>query len=126
MGGSIKNIVKSPTRVVSAIGTGGMSEVYRRTIPGVKGIQNTGDKWLAGNRDSNPNLATGPGGQDPATMLAESGGAPLLANIALGVDPSDVLAGYFGKNSQDGSWQEFLNTLSQKDFDAINSVHGQL
>jgi hypothetical protein len=57
-------------------------------------------------------------------MLAQTGGASLLANIAMGVDPEDALAGYFGKSKSDGSWEKFLGTLNQKDFDAINSVHG--
>lgn len=138
MGGSIKKAAGQVARGGLAVFSGGVSEgvnsaskgrLFRATgmsggpmgtatgaIGRTLGLQNPDGADL-------PGFA---GGQDPATLLAQTGGAPLLANIAMGVDPEDALAGYFGKNKKDGSWEEFLTTLNQKDYDAVTSVQGQL
>lgn len=142
MGGVVNTVKSAISNPIGAIGkglgtvfTGGLNQ-----LPGKAGapFRKAGDVVggaLTGNvdpvnrllgRGGAPDLVGVNGGQDPAEMLAQTGGAPVLANIALGVDPEDALAGYFGKNKQDGSWDEFLGTLNQKDLDAVNSVHGQL
>lgn len=122
MGGTVKKIGKTVKRAGLAVATGGLSEwTHGRDAFGLQ----TGIRAVTGQKDA-PNLPGINGGQDPAELLAQTGGAPVLANLAMGVDPEDALAGYFGKNKQDGSWNEFLGTLNQKDLDAIHSVHGQL
>lgn len=134
MGGSIKKVFSNPIRAVTAVGTFGTSELARNSgIPVVSDLaklpETASDRLLGtrfGERNSMPNLAAMPGGQSPTDLLANTGGAPVLANVVMGVSPEEALAGFFGKNSQDGSWQEFLSTLSQKDVDAINSTKQQL
>lgn len=134
MGGAVKavgNAFSNPVRALTAVGTFGTSEIARK-IPGVGQVARlpeTASDNLLGTKygkQGAPDLAGFNGGQDPASFLAQTGGAPVLANIAMGVDPKEALAGYFGKSTKDGSWEEFLGTLNQKDLDSINSVHGQL
>lgn len=131
IGKPFKKAFSNPVRALTAVGTFGTSEVARK-IGGPVGqlakLPETASDAVLGthfNR-SGADLPSFNGAQDPATLLSQTGGAPLLANIAMGVNPEDALAGYFGKSTKDGSWQEFLNGVNQKDFDAINSVHGQL
>lgn len=136
MGGvvnTVKNVVSNPVRAVTAVSTFGTSELARRSnIPiasQVARLPETASNSLLGTRfgkEGAPDLQGFQGGQDPATFLAQTGGASLLANISMGVSPTDALAGYFGKSTKDGSWEEFLGTVNQKDLDAINSVNGQL
>lgn len=140
MGGAAKKVTKAvgqtfsnPVRGLTAIGTMGTSELARRSgIPiasQLARLPETASDSLLGTRFGRQGAADLPGingGQDPATLLAQTGGAPVLANIGMGVKPEDALAGYFGKSTKDGSWEQFLGTLNQKDLDSINSVHGQL
>jgi hypothetical protein len=133
MGKSIKQTFSNPIRGLTAVSTFGGSELARRSkIPGLNQLARlpeTASDSILGTRygrQGAQDLQGFNGGQNPAELLAQTGGAPLLANIAMGVDPQDALAGYFGKSKQDGSWEEFLGTLSQADLDRVNSVHGQL
>jgi hypothetical protein len=133
MGKSIKKAFSNPIRGLTAIGTFGTSELARRSnIPGLNQmarLPETASDSLLGTRfgrQGAADLPSAPGGQSPTDLLTSTGGAPLLANIAMGVDPVDALAGYFGKSKKDGSWEEFLGTLSQNDLDKVNAVNGQL
>lgn len=63
--------------------------------------------------------------EDPKLRLAQSGGAPLLTQIALGVDVEDALAGYFGR-SKGNDWDAYLKNLNPNEQAAINNVRSQL
>lgn len=63
--------------------------------------------------------------EDPSMMLAQSGGAPLLTQIALGASVDDALAGYFGKSSGN-DFQQYYNSLSSDEKSAIDGVKNQL
>ncbi len=106
--GTIKDFVSTADEIGS-LGLGNQMGVTRSMFP-----------------DKAAPMAAAPGGQSPTELLASTGGAPVLANIAMGVDPEEALAGFFGKSTRDGSWAEFLQNADQKDFDAIHAVHGQL
>lgn len=60
--------------------------------------------------------------ENPAAMLAQSGGAPLLANVALGANVDDSIAGYFGA----GDFQKFYDSLSPQDKGLVDGVRKQL
>lgn len=63
--------------------------------------------------------------QDPKLLLAQTGGAPLLTQIAMGVKVDDALAGYFGKASGD-DFKQYYKSLPAADQSAIDSVKNQL
>lgn len=124
MAGSVKsvtNFAKSPSRVLTAVGTAGASEAWRKTNPAVAKLQQAGDKWLGGNGSGNNGLSN-MSPENPATLLAQTGGAPLLANIALGANVDDALAGYFGKSD----FRSFYEGLSDSDRELVDGVKQQL
>ena len=99
MGKQIKQTFSNPIRGLTAIGTMGTSELARK-IGGPIGAlaalpENVGKKFGIGSTrvGSAPTVA---GGQSAIEMLTQSGGAPLLSNIALGGNIDDALAGYLG------------------------------
>jgi hypothetical protein len=58
MGGvakSVTNFAKSPTRVLSAVGTGGASEAWRKIYHPAADLQQAGDNWLSGNGQGSGN-----------------------------------------------------------------------
>ncbi len=59
---------------------------------------------------------------NPAQTLAETGGAPLLAHVAMGANPKDVLAGYFGASD----YGEWLKTLPGDQSSLVEGVRKQL
>lgn len=61
-------------------------------------------------------------GQNYVGFLSSTGGAPLLTNIALGVNPEQAIASYFGKPT----FQDVLNDASGGEQQALNSLLGQL
>lgn len=135
MGGGIKNVVSSVGRGVSGVLTLGGSEIARNNLPASNPLNQvlqapgtifTGGMSRPEGKQGAADLPGFNGGQDPTTLLAQTGGASLLANIAMGVAPQDALAGYFGKSTKDGSWDQFKSTLNQKDLDALNSVNDQV
>lgn len=132
-----KKVAKSVGRGISGVFTLGTSEIARNNLgknnlvskilqtPGM--IVTGGQSGGYGGGDPNAPVLTGVnGGQSAPDLLATTGGAPLLANIGMGVDPKEAMAGYFGKNVKDGSWGDFLSTLNPKDLESINSVQDQL
>lgn len=128
-----KEAFSNPLRGFAAVSTFGTSELARRSkvplLNQIARLPETASDTLLGTRfgrEGAANLTGFNGGLSPTDLLSQTGGAPLLANIGMGVNAEDALAGYFGKSKQDGSWEEFLGTLSQKDLDSVNAVHGQL
>ena len=122
MGGvakSVKNVVKSPTRTLRLGMTGGVSELSRRINPLERKLEGVGDRFLRGG--NNAGLAQA-GGEDPATLLATTGGASLLANIALGANVDDTIAGYFGA----GDFKSFYGSLGDEDKGLVDGVRKQL
>ncbi len=117
-------ILKSPIRTIAAVGTGGLSEVNRRLpVVGdpIRKIERAGDNWLAGNGgDKGPITLNAP--QNPAEMLAATGGAALLTNVALGANIEQAIAGYFGYSD----WNDFATRINDKDYEAVIGVRNQL
>jgi hypothetical protein len=121
-------------RVVSGVTTLGASELARSTlgknnliskglqVPGLIATGGASAGGVFGNHEASPTLL--PQG-DPKLMLAQTGGAPLLAQISLGVPVEDALAGYFGKNSGE-DFATYYKSLSPQDQSAIDSVRTQL
>ncbi len=130
MGGaakSVSNAIKSPTRTFTGLVTGGASEIWRASIPGAGKmgslIDKKIDKSLFGYGGSGG--LSGPAGagiESPAQTLAMSGGAPLLANVAMGVDPKQAIAAYFGASD----YNKFYDGLSDSDKQLVDGVTGQL
>jgi hypothetical protein len=77
---------------------------------------------FGGSKDYSPTLLAN---EDPKMVLARSGGAPLLANIAMGVNVDDALAGYFGKNKGE-DFQQWYASLDGAGQSALDSVRAQL
>lgn len=63
--------------------------------------------------------------EDPKLLLAQSGGAPLLTQIALGASVDDALAGYFGR-SKGEDWNAYYENLNPDEKAAIDGVRKQL
>lgn len=121
---TISNITKSPTRAFTAIGTGGGSELARLN-PAVNAIADPVTKKLdslMGWGGSSGGNSIGGGMENPAQTLAMTGGAPLLANIALGADVKQTIAGYFGASNYD----KFYGSLSDSDKELVDGVQNQL
>ena len=100
----------SPTKklgdFLGGVVTGGTSGQFRRLMPGGGGAGPTAQGGM----------------ENPAAVLAQTGGAPLLANVAMGVDPKQAVAGYFGASNFD----EFYGSLSPEDKKLVDGVTGQL
>lgn len=106
------------TRGVTAGLTGGLSEFTHGKD--AFGLQHATDALGITHKPLNTAMAGGV--ENPATTLAQSGGAPLLANIALGADVKQTLAGYFGASNYD----EFYKSLSPEDKQLVEGVTNQL
>ena len=137
MGGSVKKAFSNPVRAATTVATFGTSELARRTPIGkaVASLPERLSDGLLGTRfvkggggiGGDPEAAKLQGingGQSPTEMLAQSGGAPLLANIAMGVNPDAAIAGFFGKTPD--QWEAYKQTLNPDDLSAIESVTKQL
>lgn len=112
MGGStVGNFVRGATDVA----TFGTAEIG--------GVSKKLGNMAATGSMSGPSSLTQQGYTDnPAQTLAQSGGAPLLANVALGVDPKSAIAGYFGADDYD----KFYAGLSDSDKKLVSGVTNQL
>lgn len=74
----------------------------KKVLSGKGNIGDIGNIALGNTTFNKPKDAPGPDlSTSPAQSLAQSGGAPLLANIAMGVDPKDAIASYFGQSNFD-------------------------
>lgn len=129
MGKAAKKITSGIGQAVGTIATGGLNQTnlfggkFRQIGNAVADISTLGINRRAGASGSGGAQGVA-GGQDPVSLLAQTGGAPLLTNIALGVDSEEALAGYFGIRPQD--WPAFKESLSPNDRSAIEGVSGQL
>lgn len=122
---SVGNIVKSPARTLAAVGTFGTSEISRK-LPGIgnvqQGLERGADTLLGvkGPEYKPPQLAK----DSAANLLAQTGGASLLTNIALGADIDSVLASYFGQNPS--TWNAYIQNIPEAEYNAIIGVRNQL
>src|SRR6185295_291262 len=129
MGGSIKKAFSNPVRGLTAIGTFGTSEIARKTPIGnaVFSAPERLSNGLFGSKygtDGVGNMASMPGGLSNPDLLAQTGGAPVLAQIAMGVSAKDALAGFLGVNP--GDWDNYVRGLSPKDASALQATQGIL
>lgn len=89
------------------------------TIGGLSPIEQAANR-LSGGGGKQPGQA---GYTDnPAQTLAQTGGVPLLANIAMGADVDTTLAGYFGKSD----FQSFYDGLDADSQQLVSGVRNQL
>jgi hypothetical protein len=128
MGKSVKKAFSNPIRAATAVGTFGTSELARKISPGVDNALGSAENMFGFGNPNAPRLPSVNGGQNPADLLAQTGGAPLLANIAMGADIDDTLSGYLGVNKAE--MLDALNgrntTINTQDLRAIQSVRNQL
>jgi hypothetical protein len=130
MGGSVGKVLGSTVgRGAAALGTMGLSEAVQSNPYGIAnqlGVRNPLGVF-GGSSLSSPRLQMA-GGANPSEMLAQTGGAPLLANIAMGADIDTTLAGYLGVRKEE--FQDALNghntTLNTLDLQNIKNVRDQL
>ncbi len=126
---AVGNAFSNPIRAATAIGTFGTSELARKTPIGnavfsapeklANGL--LGTKYGTGGVGD---MAAAPGGLSNPDLLAQTGGAPVLANIAMGVAPKDALAGFLGVNPAD--WDNYVQGLSPKDASSLQATQKQL
>ena len=125
MGKSVKKAFSNPIRAATTIGTFGTSELARK-VPGINNALSSIENQFGFGNPTAPRLMMN--GQNPADLLAQTGGAPLLANIAMGVDIDDTLAGYLGLNKME--MLDALNgqatNINDQDLRAIQNVRNQL
>lgn len=120
MGGAAKSAGKSFSTVFKNPGKANFRD-YATVIGGPAGLGIGGTLLMHALKRQKPNLATMQGGQSPTDLLANTGGAPVLANIILGVDPEEALAGFLGIPRN-----QISETLSEKDLNIYNQTLGQL
>ncbi len=126
MGGAAKTVTQGIGRATAAVVTGGFSETKKGKKLG-NVIGNVFTLGHGGGLDNTPGsdgAAPTLTGDSPAAILAQSGGAALLANIALGVDPDEALSGYLGQTKD--NFDEYLDELPANERNAIMSVRTQL
>lgn len=123
MGGATKGWGLNPQSIVRGaadVMTLGQNEVFGNPVGKMAGS-------VFGN-PSAPRLAAGATGQNPAEVLGSTGGAPLLANIAMGANIDDALAGYL--NVPKAEYLDALNggnsNINPRDLQLIQSVRDQL
>lgn len=123
MGGVAKAVTSPITKVfgngtigraVSGVATGGLSEFGQKNPFGVP-VNNP----FAGTQNTAP-LAAAPGGQSPTDMLAQTGGAPVLASVAMGVSPKTALAGFMGV--PESGFDDYVSRLNPKDAASLQST----
>lgn len=126
MGKTIKKTFSNPIRAATAIGTFGTSEIARK-VPAIDNVLGSAENMFG---FGNPDAARlqFAGGQNPAELLAQTGGAPLLANIAMGVNVDDALAGYLGVPKAEilDALNGRSTTLNTQDLKLIQGVRNQL
>lgn len=113
-------VAKTVTRGLTAGLTGGLSEwTHGKDAFGLEHATNA--LGITHSSLSNAPAMAG-GNENPAQTLAHSGGAPLLANIALGANVDDSIAGYFGA----GDFKSFYGSLNPDDQALVDGVRKQL
>lgn len=120
-----KGITSSPTRFGTALVTAGGSELARLNPAVNKGlglVDRKVDSVFGLGQKGGPGFTGMTNSENPAQTLAQTGGAPLLANIALGANVDDTLAGYFGKSD----FRSFYEGLSDEDRQLVDGVRNQL
>lgn len=122
-------------RVASGVFTLGASEVARNNLGKnsiVSKVLQTPGTILTGGA-SRFGVDLGGGSYTPTTLtpdnpkllLAQTGGAQVLSQIAMGVNVEDALAGYFGRN-KGADWESYQGNLSPDEKAAIDNVRSQL
>ncbi len=118
MGGTAK-------RVGMGVATGGLSE-FARVGKGDAFGADLVKKGL-GFGDKSPSKVPQMGQQSPLSMLQNSGGAPLLTSIALGVSHKDALASYFGIDPKNyDTWKASLSPSEQQSIGGLESTLGTI
>jgi hypothetical protein len=118
---SSKNIVRG----LEAGATGGLSEwTHKDPFGGINNPLGLRSIGLFGGESSTPALAAAPGGQSPTELLAQTGGAPVLSQIAMGVDAKTALAGFMGIPKE--QFDEYVKGLNPKDAYALKSTQDVL
>ncbi len=131
MGGaakSISNIGNSVKKVVTNPGKANFGDFARAGgALSIVGLPATivGDMAIGGGNKDGGYAPQTLANENPKMVLAQSGGAPLLANIAMGADVEDTLAGYFGR-SKGADWDAYKANLPPDELAAINGVQKQL
>lgn len=129
MGGSVGSAITGGiSKGIGAIGGGaigsGLGTAILGPVGGIAGGFLGAKKGI--NLGSDTGGGPGPNTSAPQTsplqILVQSGGAPLLANIAMGAGVETSLAGYFGYSD----YNQMLSQLSPEDADAVKGLHQQL
>lgn len=107
MGGTISNVMKHPSNAILGTALGGVGG-------GLMGAALT--------KGSGPGVAKA-GQISPMQALQQTGGAPLLAGIAMGADPNQSLMSFFGASGDYNTW---LNSLDPASRSAIQGLSTQL
>lgn len=140
MGGAINTVTKGIGTGLGAVFTGGTSLIPGSpTKPIGDAIGNVLTGGYSGQKGPIPNVAGpgfmgGSGGgsmsapaiggyERPLDVLTQSGGAPLLMDISLGVDPRMAIMTHFGAT---GQWDDFVKNLSPEDAHAVIGLQNQL
>lgn len=117
--GSVKKVVTNPGKAnfgdwATAAGVGSV----------VGPLNTIGAKLALGSKSGGGSSNPAQAGytDNPAQTLAQTGGAPLLANIAMGADVESTLAGYFGHND----YKSFYENLGDDDKELVDGVKNQL
>ncbi len=121
MGGAINNIGSTVMRGVGDIVTLGGNEALGNPVG--KGTSSLLGK--VGFKDSGKNSgpATNAGEISPMMTLQQTGGAPLLAGIAMGADVNQSLMSFFGAS---GKFEDWMATLDPQSQDAVKGLSTQL
>lgn len=110
-------MAKTAKRAATAVATGGLSEwSHGQDAFGARSLTN------AIGLTKKPAALAGMPGENPAAVLAQTGGAPLLANIALGANVEDTIAGYFGA----ADYGSLYNSVNPQDRQLLMNVRKQL
>lgn len=126
MGGSVGKIAGKVAGGATRVGldtvSGGLLEIggMSKRAGGLVGGLVDGSAF--GKNPSSP--VVGGGSMSPMDMLTTSGGAPLLANIALGAKPDDALASYFGVSPD--KWNDYKASLTPSEQESIKGLSTQL
>lgn len=115
MGGTVK-------RAAAGVATGGLSE-FTRVGKGDAFGMDIGKRAL-GFANKSPSAPMQMGQQSPLQMLQNSGGAPLLTSIALGVNSKEALASYFGIEPR--NYDDWKSGLTPGELQSINSLESSL
>ncbi len=112
-----------------ASGKGKLSDLHNVTMNAGTGFSaSTWDNSFGGKlfdpmkKPGDPGLGGAGATENPAQALAQSGGASLLANVAMGASVKDTIAGYFGA----GDYDKWFANLDEEDQSLVTGVYKQL